>query len=347
MLRARGIGYDTGFTLPGAAARAFDPAAMRHELEIIQRDLHCSAVRLFGNDLDRLDFAAGVAAELGLEIWFSPYPYELEPAEILALLADAAQRAEKIRQANADVVLVAGAEISLFNRGFLPGATLAERTGNLLQRRPEALAALAGLPSQINSFLDQAVRACRSSFEGKITYASVPFEKVDWAPFEILSVDAHRSKEVASIYQQAIRSLVAQGKPVAITEFGCTTYRGAADHGARGGEIAEYEGVVPVRLNGLYMRDEEEQAKYLRELLDVFVAENVDAAFVCTFACWDRPHRSDPRKDLDMASWGIVKILEDRHGETYPDLAWEPKAAFWVLADYYGRLEAGLEVDQR
>ena len=36
-----------------------------------------------------------------------------------------------------------------------------------------------------------------------------------------------------------------------------------------------------------------------------------------------------------MASYGVVKVLEDRLGETYPDMAWEPKAAFTALADYY------------
>jgi hypothetical protein len=109
---------------------------------------------------------------------------------------------------------------------------------------------------------------------------------------------------------------------------------GAADHGARSGEIVEYDGATPVRLNGDYVRDEQEQATYLRELLDIFTTEGVHAAFVCTFVCYGLPHRHDPRTDLDMASWGIVKVL-DRNGETYPDLPWEPKAAFTMLADYY------------
>jgi hypothetical protein len=30
----------------------------------------------------------------------------------------------------------------------------------------------------------------------------------------------------------------------------------------------------------------------------------------------------------------MVKVLEDRLGHTYPDMAWEPKAAFTTLADY-------------
>jgi hypothetical protein len=47
------------------------------------------------------------------------------------------------------------------------------------------------------------------------------------------------------------------------------------------------------------------------------------------------PHRSNPREDFDMASYGVVKVLEDRLGHTYPDMPWEPKAAFTALADYY------------
>src|SRR5262245_14424021 len=293
-LRARGIGYDTGFTLEGITARPVGHAIVRRELEIIRDDLHCTAVRLIGNDLDRLESTARCAADLGLEVWFSPYPFELGPEEMLDLFAHGADRAERIRRGGAEVVFVTGAELSLFNTGFLPGDSLQERTANLLQGRPEARAQLAGLPERINAFLAGAVTAVRERFGGKVTYASIPFERVDWTPFDIVSVDAHRSKEVAHVYQQGIRALVAQGKPVAITEFGCATYRGAADRGARSGAIVESDGATLVRLDGDYVRDEQEQATYLRELLDVFVAEGVNAAFVCTFIEWHKPHRSGP-----------------------------------------------------
>lgn len=334
-LRAKGIGYDTGFSFDGVTRRPFDHAVVRRELEIIRDDLHCTAVRVFGDELDRLEFAASYAAELGLEIWFSPFTYQLEAEEMLKLLADGAERAERIRSRGAEVVFVTGAELSLFNIGFLPGNSLEERTGPLLRREPGIRELLAGLPERINDFLARAVSAVREHFGGKVTYASIPFEGIDWTPFDIVSVDLHRSKEIAHVYQQGVRALVAQGKPVAITEFGCTTYRGAADHGARGGEIVEYEGATPVRLKGDYIRDEQEQATYLRELLEIFTAEGVDAAFVCTFVCYGLPHRPDPRLDLDMGSWGVVKILENRPGATYPDLPWEPKAAFTALADFY------------
>jgi hypothetical protein len=334
-LRARGISYDTGFSFDGVTRRPFDHKVVRRELQIIRDDLHWNAVRLFGDELDRLEFAAQYAADLGLEVWFSPFTYQLDAGQMLKLLADGAERAERIRRRGAEVVFVTGAELSLFNIGFLPGNSLEERSGPLLRREPGMRELLAGVPALINDFLAKAVNVVRERFGGKVTYASIPFEGVDWTPFDIVSVDLHRSKEIAHIYQQGVRTLVAQGKPAAITEFGCTTYRGAADHGARGGEIIEYEGTTPVRLNGDYIRGEQEQATYLRELLDIFTAEGVDAAFVCTFVCYGLPHRSDPRSDLDMGSWGVVKILENRLGDTYPDMPWEPKAAFTTLADFY------------
>jgi hypothetical protein len=336
-MRAKGVGYDTGFRIGGSDGRPVEPAVVRRELEIIRDDLHCNAVRLIGNDLDRMEVAAEYAAGLGLEVWYSPYPMELDGPQILEHLAGAAERAERLRGRGAEVVFVAGAELSLFNRGFLPGDSLMERTNGLLNRDPHTVAQLAGLPDRMNGFLAQAVSVVRERFGGKVTYAAVPFERVDWTPFDIVSVDLHRSKEIAHVYQAGVRQLVAQGKPVAITEYGCSTYRGAADHGARGGEIVEYDGWTPVRLKGHYVRDEQEQATYLRELLDVFDAEGVDAAFVCTFIQWHLPHRDDPERDLDMASAGIVKALEDGRGRTYPDMPWEPKAAFAAVAASYER----------
>src|SRR5207244_8896991 len=139
------------------------------------------------------------------------------------------------------------------------------------------------------------------------------------------------------MFRDGVRRLASQGKPLAITEFGCATYRGAGDNGARGGEIVEYDGATPIRLTGDYVRDESEQASQLRELLDIFAAEGVDTVFVNTFASYHLPHRatSDPRDDLDMASYGVVKVLDGGHGQTYADVPWEPKAAFYTVADCY------------
>ena len=67
----------------------------------------------------------------------------------------------------------------------------------------------------------------------------------------------------------------------------------------------------PARLKGEYSRDEDEQARNIGELLDVFEAEDVDNVFVNTFARYDLPHRDRPHENFDMASFGMVKVLED------------------------------------
>jgi hypothetical protein len=336
-MRAKGITYDTGFTNAGVSTREpFDAEIVRGEMRVIRDDLHCDAVRLTGGDPDRLEAAARHAADAGLEIWFCPFTCDLTAAALLDVLADCAGRAERLRQRGAEVVFLTGSELSLFTQGFLPGDTLQDRLNLLTAPGPRTREALAAVPGRINDFLGTAVDLVRERFGGKVSYASLPFEGVDWSPFDYVATDGgYRSSEVAGQFRAGIRALVALGKPVAITEFGCATHRGAAAKGARGGMIVEWDGATPLRLDGEYTRDEAEQAASLRELLAIFEAEGVDSAFANTFASYHLPHRADPRIDLDMASYGVVKVLEGRRGCTYPGMPWEPKAAFAALADAY------------
>lgn len=336
-MRAKGISYDTGFVKNGANSRTrFDPDLVERDLRVIRDDLHCTAVRVMGGDPDRIEMAAAYAADLGLEVWFSPYPLELTAEETLSLFVDCAGRAERLRRRGAEVVFVAGAELSLMNPGFLPGDGIDERVASLRgsDRKRELIAEVG---ARVNEFLGTAVRLVRERFGGRVTYASVPLERVDWTLFDIVAMDLYRSAEVADHFADGVRDLVAQGRPVAITEFGSAGYQGAGERGARGLEIVEYDDHGPVRLNGDHVRDEPGQAAYLRELLEVFDAAGVDSAFVFTFALYDHVHRpdGDPRDDLDLASYGIVKVYEDRLGATYPGMPWEPKAAFTTLAEYY------------
>jgi len=340
-VRANGMAYDTGFVRNGEISREhLDPRVVRRELAIIRDDLHCNAVQVIGGDPERLELAARYAAELGLEVWFSPYPLELTKDEILSLFTDCAKRAERIRQSGAEVVFVTGVELSVMNQGFLPGDSVGERLG-LLLAQPDRRERLAETGRHIDDFLGQATAAVREHFRGKMTYAAIPFEfeRIDWARFDVVSVELIRSAEVAGQFREGVRNLVAQGKPVAITGFGSAAYRGAGDRGAHAMEILEVDEVTgaPVRLNGTYVRDEADQATYLREVLEIFDSEGVDAAFVFLFALGNLPHRpdGDPRDDLDLASPGIVKMIEGGHGDTYPDMAWEPKTAFGAVAECY------------
>ncbi|MEV4974573.1 hypothetical protein [Streptomyces scopuliridis] len=347
-MRTFGITYDTGFTTMGTTTREpFDPAIVRREMRIIRDELHCDAVRVTGGDRDRLETAARYAADAQLEVWYSPFTNGLTLAELLDFLADSAERAERLRRDGAEVVFLTGSEISLFTLGLLPGDTVEERTAVLAD--PRLLrATLPGLPARVNAFLGDAVAAVRARFGGPIGYASLPFEGVDWEPFDIVATDAgYRDARTADRLADGLRALTAHGRPAAVTEFGCTTYRGAADVGGRGDAVIAWDDRArPVRFTSPVARDEQEQADYLRELIDTFDRSAIDAAFVNTFARYDLPHTdTDDDRDFDKASFGVVKVLDGgRTGTAYPDLPWEPKAAFHTLATYgRGRARPGAD----
>ncbi|GAA4621406.1 hypothetical protein GCM10023196_009450 [Actinoallomurus vinaceus] len=335
-MRAKGINYDTGFFPGGENSRTvFEPDVVRREMQIIADDLHCTAVRISGGDPERLTVAAEHAAAAGLEVWFAPFPCELTPGQMLELFTDCAERAEDIRRRGTETVLVTGCEVSLFASGFLPGDDVYARIAALTSGDPAVYATFGDVLAKVNAFFAETVKAARDRFGGRITYASGPWEQVDWTPFDIVSVDAYRAEENAERYVEELRSHFRHGKPVAASEFGCCTYRGAAARGGTGWMIADRESDPP-RLNGDYVRDEAEQSTYMRELLEIFEREGVDSAFWFTFAGYHLPHRpGDPVHDLDMASYGVVKMLENGHGTAYPDMSWEPKESFHTLAAAY------------
>jgi hypothetical protein len=343
-MRIRGINYDTGFISAGTTTREpFDPQVVKREMQIIRDDLRCNAVRVTGGYPERLEIAAMHAADAGLEVWFCPFTNNLTSGEVLELLADCAERAERVRQRGVEVVFLTGSELSLMTAGILPGDRLEDRAALLAE--PHRLRPLIpGIRDRTNELLGKAVELTRARFGGKVSYASVPLDRVDWGPFDIISTDAgYRTAAMASRFRDDIRAFVAQGraqgKPVAITEFGCAAFRGAADLAGRGDIVEWDDGARPVRFRGEYTRDEDEQARYLRELLDVFDAEGVDHVFVYTFARYDLAYRTASHEDFDIASAGLVKVLEGGRGQRYPDMPWEPKVAFAAIAEYYRALD--------
>ncbi|TSI10882.1 hypothetical protein, partial [Brevibacterium aurantiacum] len=233
--------YDTGFVRNGSNSReVFDLSRVEEELAIIRTELNCNAVHIVGSDPERLEAAAQFAAKLGLEIWFSPYPLEQTLDQILAVFADCAERAERLRQGGADVVFVAGVELSVMNRGFIEGDDVTARLGRLFAVPEERQERLAEVSRRLNAFLADAVTVIRERFQGAVTYASIQFEAVDWELFDFVTVELIRSAAVADIFRSSVRTLVTQqSKPVAITGFGSATWRGAGDMAPRSMEIIE------------------------------------------------------------------------------------------------------------
>src|SRR5262245_43382575 len=130
-MRVHGVNYDTGLTVEGRSTRpSFVEAEVLRDMRTIARDLHATAVRVSGEDLDRLEAAGRLALEAGLELWFSPMPYNLAPDELAGLLARCAAVAEGLR-AHGEVVAVLGGELSLFASGFVPGENLSDRIATM------------------------------------------------------------------------------------------------------------------------------------------------------------------------------------------------------------------------
>jgi hypothetical protein len=111
----------------------------------------------------------------------------------------------------------------MFTAGFLPGRGLAERVASL--RDPlKILSAVPAARAAVHAFLTAVVPQVRARFGGPVSYASVPFEGVDWAPFDIIANDGgYRDRSNIEGFPQALAAAVSQGKPYAVTEFGCCT----------------------------------------------------------------------------------------------------------------------------
>jgi hypothetical protein len=343
-MRNYGVNYDTGLNADGYSTRKrFDDPVVRRELQIIADDLHATAVRVSGDDPQRIARAGEHALAAGLELWFSPIPVNLEPDALPGYFARCAREAERLRRAHEGrVVLVLGCEISLWCAGFLPGGgtalgRIATVTDPDLRHKPDVMAALASGLERARHAHQDIVPVAREKFAGPLTYAAAPWETVDWQLYDLVSVDAYRDADNAADYRDALRAYRRFGKPVAVTEFGCCTYRGAASRGGLGWMIADGKSDPPL-IPGTYERDEEEQVRYLHEMLAVYETEGIDSAFWFTFAGFEQPrHPTDPHRDLDLASYGVVAVLQNAHGTTYPDMTWEPKQVFGALAAAYGR----------
>jgi hypothetical protein len=347
-LQHQGIHYDTGTTFRGpgyaiSTRRAdLNLSVVRRELEIIRDDLHANAVRIGGSDVARMNAATEIALSLGLEVWFSPAFYEYQPSETTSRLVAAARAVSALEEAHPGrVVFVAGSELTLFVADLLPGKDVASR-----------LAALKADPSllrdgKLNDYLAGLTAALRSTFTGPLIYASLPFEQVDWSLFDYVGVDYYREARTKDRYVEMLQPYLATGKPVIVTEFGMRTFRGAESSGVLGFGVTDttrlYLHTRPVigrffrpRLNGIYERDEAMQGRELGETIDELERAGVTGALLSTFATPEAFTNDDPRYDVDMDSMSIVKYLPNgRHGATYPDMPWEPKESFAVVARHF------------
>ena len=242
--------------------------------------------------------------------------------------------------------------MTLFMQGILEGKSFRSRLSN-----PGMMAKVkAGEHNKpLNEFLAKANTAVRSVFHGKVTYASLVWEQVDWSLFDFVGVDHYRAAKIEDSYVKMLEPAFTHGKPVVVTEFGnATTHGGIGDVGLLLSSAGLEKGLIDVKsqflhfgipvlgrlvrphLNGEHVRDEAWQAEKIVETLGILDAAGVVGAFYSGFLSQITPYSETPRYDLDMASSSLVKYFEGgRKGTTYPDMPWEPKESFKAVAAYY------------
>ncbi|GAA0953675.1 hypothetical protein GCM10009554_58370 [Kribbella koreensis] len=345
-MRSIGVNYDTGLDLEGRSTRSvFDRETARRELRTIAGELHAEAVRVTGSHPERLAVAGAEALEAGLELWYSPIAMDLEPDELVTFLTGAAVDAERLRVeaeqhaaqgvgegAGLEVVLILGFEISLSCKGFVPGETMGERIATMMDpgtwSDPVMMGRMMAGLQRWGVVQEQLAAAAREVFGGRITYAAGMWEEVNWDLFDFVAVDAYRDAQNAATFRDELAGRLKWGKPLVVTEFGCCTFRGAADQGGTGWLIVD-RSVDPPAIKGEYVRDEGEQVRYLRELAATFEEVGVEAAFWFSFAGYELPHRADdPMHDLDLSAYGLVAVD--------PDGGWRPKQVFHALGELNG-----------
>lgn len=319
-LDVRGISY---------AANDQPEDAVRRDLRVIRGELGCTTVMLIGTDVPQQLQIARYALDAGLDVYVRPYLEDRPAKELLEHLGAMAAAAEELRVEHPGrVTLLLGSEFSLTSPGMIPGPRLFIRLQVMLRWRRFFDRRIT---RKLNALLATALSTARRSFHGRITYAAGYWEQVDWSGFDLIGVNLYRFGPDPAAYEQRLAELVGDAdKPVIITEFGCGAFRGAEIRGPGSFLIVNWF-ASPPRIKPGYVRDEDVQATYLAELIELYAAHDVIGCFVFTFSMADFPHRADPQQDLDMAGFGVVKIDAD------DPTRWEPKSSFDRVARSYRR----------
>lgn len=338
-----GVNYDVGvfpFGTDRPSRVPFHSATVRREMEIIRTDLHCTSVRIVGRDLDRLVAASEHALNAGLEVWLAPQLHNADEYATHHYLDLCAIDAEKLRQRSPHVIFMLGSELSFSMKGLLSGESSMDRVRTAMHPARLLLSTMrhGSYHHRLNRFLARARDAVREHFRGPMTYAAGLWERVAWDGFDFVSIDFYRDAWNRDALEAKLRPYLALGKPLIVSEFGCCTYRGAEDKGALGWTIVDWT-KSPPELEGDFERDEETQARMLHELYTMFDREGAEGAFVYSFSAPKYPHCVDPRFDLDMASFAIVKSDAFANAPGATGLHWEPKAAFTTVAELFAAAE--------
>lgn len=305
---------------------------MRGEIRAIRDRLHANWVSVYGSDVERLTETAEEALRRGLQVSIQPRAFDEPQVDALEKLRQTAVQAERLRRNyEPEVILVIGCEFMLFTPGIIPGADFFERVEFLTKGEFD----MAELQRKLRVYTEKAVKVARSNFHGRITYgAASDLEQVDWSLLDIVGLDYYSYHEDRAAHTKELAPFRRWNKPIMILEFGCCTFTGAPELGGMGWEIVDFE-KDPVEIKPGYYRDEAEQARHLRNMLEVFTEERFLGASPYTFISPDAPHRKARKYDEDIAAFSLCKVIRDRSNDPGSPYRWEPKKSFDAVSAFY------------
>ena len=332
-MKYKGITYDIGteYSPNNLTRDSLSSEQVKFDMNAIKNELNCNSVKIYGKKPEKLLLAAELALHYGLNVWLSPRLINENTDNTLKYLKSIAIEFEKLRTAhpNQELVFIIGGELTIDMTSFVEGNTIHDRIKNLTKPLffiKNTLGIKPKYQNLFNQFLKDAVALVRNNFSGKITYASAMWEKVEWFDFDFVSMNLYKASFNRSFFNQTIKKLVAIGKPVIITEFGCCSYIGADKKGPTGFSVLDTSKNPPV-FKEKCIRNETVQADYIIDLLQTYTKEKVTGVFIFDFYSQKNTFSSIPDNDYDMASFSITKSIENN--------AWEAKESFYKIGQYY------------
>ncbi|KAL4935034.1 hypothetical protein BDV06DRAFT_234774 [Aspergillus oleicola] len=348
-MKYRGVVYDVGLNFggDGYSVEPFNPVLVEYDMRVIAEGLHANAVRIEGQEVNRLEIATRAAHSMGLTVFFNPWKMNDGFEGTCAYFEEAAKTAEGLRKDGVNLVFVAGCEYSIFCKGVFPGESFNERAtflGSQLMTSgghmsgetiPQALREKSG---ELNKFLRCFVEIIRAHFSGPVTYSAGTWEVVEWDIFDIIGIDYYRRGESEKQYVLGLDPY-RLGKPLAVMELGCCAYEGAAERGDGGfillkGTNPDSSGIFE---NGIVpTRSEREQADYLGTQLGLLASADFHAVFVYDFSFPCMPTGMGA-SDLDMMCFSLVKHFSGGDSRSNSGVLppWEAKEAFYRVADFF------------
>jgi hypothetical protein len=327
----KGINYDTGteFSPNDMTRKKWDRNEIKNDFQSIRDELHCNAINLYGTSSARLLEAVEIALSQNLIVSVQLRSIDKTKTEMISDVSTFSEKLNRFASPH-DLILNIGCESSLFTHGFIPGSTFLSRMMNMLWVWPF----FSIVNRNLAKHLDVVVKSVRNHFSGKLIYSAGSWEAIDWTHFEYIGINLYRDRENYHDYVDIIKKLTSQSKPVVITEFGCSTFKGAGILGGGGWTIVDYK-KQPPQLKKTVDRDEKEQAALLPELIELYNRHHIYGCYIFDFIEMQQLYSPEPRFDLDRASYGIVKAFMDDNGS----IQWQKKLAYTQVAQAYKRIE--------